>query len=126
MNCALLFAGIGGAAGAVSRYILGLYLMKKLVFQPFPLSMLIVNALGSLGLGVFYRSYFQQIPEAYDEPLFLFLALGYFGAFTTFSTFSVEAVQLYQQKRWLHLFLYTGLTVFGSICLFMIGFTVMR
>ncbi|MCM3715811.1 fluoride efflux transporter CrcB [Halalkalibacter oceani] len=126
MNFALLFASAGGAAGAVSRYVLGLYIMKKLVSQPFPLAMLIVNVLGSFGLGFFYGAYFQQIPQAYEEPLFLFLALGYFGAFTTFSTFSVEAVQLYQQRRWLHLFLYMGLSIFGSICLFMTGFMVMR
>lgn len=126
MSITLLLASIGGAAGAVSRYLLGLFIMKKLNSRSFPLAMLIVNVLGSLGLGLFYGAYFQQIPQAYDEPFFLLLALGYFGAFTTFSTFSVEAVQLYQRRLWKQLFLYIGLSIIGSVCLFVLGFTMIK
>ncbi|MDT8862392.1 fluoride efflux transporter CrcB [Alkalihalobacillus sp. MEB130] len=123
----LLLVGIGGAVGAISRYLLGLVIMRRYPSPPFPIAMLIVNILGSLGLGTFYGSYYGAIPlGAYDEPLFLLMAIGFFGAFTTFSTFSTETVQLYQKKEWLPLIYYITFSIIGSIVMFVIGFTIMK
>lgn len=122
-----LLVSIGGAIGAISRYLLGLTFMKRYPNPPFPVSMLLVNILGSLGLGTFYGLYYGAIPlAAYEEPFFLFIAIGFFGAFTTFSTFSTEAILLLQEKRWKALFFYISLSVLGSILVFMLGFSVFK
>lgn len=123
----LLLVSIGGATGAICRYLLGLIIMKQCPSPPFPIAMLVVNILGSLGLGVFFGTYYGSIPlGAYEEPAFLIIAIGFFGAFTTFSTFSTESVQLLQRKSWKALFTYVGLSIVGSVLMFMLGFTIMR
>ncbi|MGO4888310.1 fluoride efflux transporter CrcB [Anaerobacillus sp. MEB173] len=113
---------IGGCLGAISRYAAGLYLMKLFPKPPIPIAMLTVNLLGSLGLGFFLGSYFSEIPISSDQPIYLLLAVGFFGAFTTFSTFSVEAMQLLRDRQLKQAILYIGLSIFGSILCFIIGF----
>ncbi|WP_269757908.1 CrcB family protein [Thalassobacillus sp. C254] len=96
----ILWVLTGGGLGAVARYLAGVWLMSRFPEPPFPVAMLIVNLVGSLGLGFFFGLYFQAIPlEAYDDSLYLFLGLGFFGAFTTFSTFSTETVTFYTRRR---------------------------
>ncbi|WP_100398125.1 fluoride efflux transporter CrcB [Bacillus sp. FJAT-44742] len=121
MNLFLLSAG--GAIGAISRYLLGKVIMKQFPSPPFPLAMLVVNILGSLGLGLFFGIYFGGIPlGAYEDPYFLAIGIGFFGAFTTFSTFSVEAFTLLENRKLKALFIYTSLSVAGSIITFALAY----
>jgi CrcB protein len=101
--------------------------MKQFPSPPFPIAMLVVNLLGSFGLGSFYGAYYGAIPlGAYEEPVFLLVGLGFFGAFTTFSTFSTESVQLVQKKAWKPLFFYICLSIVGSVVMFVLGFVIMK
>ena len=89
-----LVIGLGGGAGAVTRYLvsrqMGLWLGSYL-----PFGTLTVNALGSWMLG-FLSVYLLDRPEI--SPLVrMGLAVGFLGAFTTFSTFSYESVILLQE-----------------------------
>lgn len=119
----LLFLSIGGFIGAILRYWVGLVLMKRYPSPPFPIAMLIVNLIGSFGLGMFFNLNYGQIPlEAYNDPLYFLIGIGFFGAFTTFSTFSVEAFQLYRKKEWKSLISYVLLSITGSIFSFLFGF----
>ncbi|GAE27278.1 CrcB protein [Halalkalibacter wakoensis JCM 9140] len=119
----LLLVSLGGAIGAIIRYLVGLAIMKRFPTPPIPIAMLVVNLLGSLGLGIFYGTYYSGIPlGAYEEPAFLLIGIGFFGAFTTFSTFSTETVQLYQTKAWKPLFSYISISIVGSILMFVGGF----
>ncbi|OLS35644.1 chromosome condensation protein CrcB [Alkalihalophilus pseudofirmus] len=119
----IFLLALGGAIGAVTRYLLGLIIMKKFPKPPVPTAMLLVNILGSFGLGAFLGGYFGEVPlGAYEDPLFLSIGLGFFGAFTTYSTFSVESVMLIEQKEWRKLLAYIGLSILGSIITFMLGF----
>ncbi|KHF38577.1 fluoride efflux transporter CrcB [Halalkalibacter okhensis] len=123
----LLLVSVGGMLGAICRYVLGIAIMSKFPTPPFPIAMLIVNVLGSLGLGVFYGSYYGGIPlGAYEESVFLLVAIGFFGAFTTFSTFSMETVQLYQKSAWKPLLAYISLSIVGSITMFVFGFSITK
>ncbi|MET3683203.1 CrcB protein [Alkalibacillus flavidus] len=108
------FVMIGGAFGAACRYIIGELIMRLRSTQDFPIAMIIVNLLGSIGLAVV--SYL--ITEA--ESLYLLVGTGFFGAFTTFSTFSVEAMQLWQARAYRAFATYCLVTIIGSIALFMI------
>ncbi|MDQ0339727.1 CrcB protein [Caldalkalibacillus uzonensis] len=120
----LLLLTLGGAFGAVSRYMVGIVIMRAFPNPPIPVAMVSVNFLGSLGLGCFLGLYFGSIPfDAYAYPLFLLLGVGFFGAFTTFSTFSVEAVQLIRDKQPAKALLYISASILGSIALFLLGFS---
>ncbi|MCK0471861.1 fluoride efflux transporter CrcB [Halalkalibacter sp. APA_J-10(15)] len=123
----LILLAIGGALGAISRYLVGLYMMERFPNPPVPIAMLFVNVLGSFSLGCFFSLYFKQVPiGAYEDPYYLFFGIGYFGAFTTFSTYSVEAMQLFKQKKWKEFGFYVSMSIFGSILFFLIGFTIFR
>ncbi|WP_174734298.1 fluoride efflux transporter CrcB [Mesobacillus harenae] len=121
----ILTLSLGGALGAVSRYLIGLALMKKYPKPPIPIAMLIVNVLGSFGLGLFFGLAYQTIPlGAYKHPLFLFLGIGFCGAFTTFSTFSMETIGLLRQRLYKKAILYFGVSIGGSLLTFLLGLQV--
>lgn len=123
MNLFLL--AIGGALGSVSRYLLGLAIVKKYPHPPIPVAMLTVNLLGSFGLGLFFAIAYGKVPlAAYDEMLFLFLGIGFFGAFTTFSTFSMEMIELLRKKLIKKAIIYFSISIAGSIIMFLIGFSI--
>lgn len=121
---ALLLA-TGGGIGAVCRYMVGLYVMKRLPSPPIPVAMLIVNLAGSLGLGLLYGSIFNDPEILYGNIIFIMLGLGFFGAFTTFSTFSMEAVNLITDKLYKKAGIYITMSIGGSIIGFICGFYLM-
>jgi fluoride exporter len=124
MNVLLL--ALGGGIGAIARYLVGLAMMKRYPDPPFPVAMLVVNLIGSFGLGALMGGYFQGIPlGAYEDPLFLSVGIGFFGAFTTYSTFSVEASMLLRAKQWKKLSAYIGFSIIGSILFFLIGYSML-
>ncbi|SHM94286.1 fluoride efflux transporter CrcB [Gracilibacillus kekensis] len=125
MNISLLI--IGGAIGAVSRYLFGVLLMKRNKQPQFPVAMLVVNLLGSFGLGTFFSFYYGEYHSGdYSDPIYLGLVIGFFGAFTTFSTFSVESVQLFNDKKWKELIAYILISIMGAIFLFAFGFYIVN
>jgi CrcB protein len=63
---------------------------------------------------------FQQWPEL--DPLWrLTLVTGFLGALTTFSSFSAEVVALLQQGRYALALGTSGLHLFGSLALTLLG-----
>ncbi len=121
MNTLLVM--LGGGIGAMLRYVVGVFIMKRFQHPPIPIAMLTVNVIGSFGLGVFLGIFFHELdPIIYESPLFLLIGLGFFGAFTTFSTFSVETVQLLRDRKIKKAFIYVGSTIIISILFFYIGF----
>lgn len=88
MNC--LFVGLGGAVGAVCRYLLSLLPVK--LPSGFPVVTLGINVLGAFALGVLLALAGRD--ANLDPRLMLFLKVGVCGGFTTFSTFCGETEQL--------------------------------
>lgn len=92
---ALVLVAIGGAAGAVARYLIG-RLFTAASPRLMPGATLAVNLSGSLLLGVL-------VAVAGSEPtsgIALALAAGFLGAYTTFSTWMIETLQLMEQNAW--------------------------
>ncbi|HEY3366258.1 MAG TPA: fluoride efflux transporter CrcB [Symbiobacteriaceae bacterium] len=91
-----LWIGLAGAAGALARYGLGLWVGGRLPL-PFPLGTLLINVTGSflLGLVAGLGSDRGLIPPAWRAPI----AVGFIGAYTTFSTWTVETVRLFEAGR---------------------------
>ncbi|WP_027365807.1 fluoride efflux transporter CrcB [Desulfotruncus alcoholivorax] len=103
--------GIGGFAGAVSRYLIG-RLASKIWQGDFPAGTFMVNLTGSFALGVLagHPHLFSAFP---DGGLRVALGIGFMGSFTTFSTFMYETLTLARRGKQLLGALY----VFSSIVL---------
>ncbi|KIL45441.1 fluoride efflux transporter FluC [Jeotgalibacillus soli] len=80
----IIFVAIGGAIGAVARWMITIYITKKM---PFPAATPIINILGSLSAGFLLQVLFT-------EQVYLFLIVGFLGAFTTFSTLQLEGIKI--------------------------------
>lgn len=83
---AFLLVAVGGALGAVVRYVLVTHWSAR-----FPWSILVANLAGSFGLGVLLGT---AIPG-----LLLFAGVGFCGALTTFSTFALDTLVLVREGR---------------------------
>ena len=83
----LLAVGLGGALGAILRYLISLLPLKG----SFPVWTLLTNLLGAVAIGFIAgasaRGRMQDVAA-------LFWKTGVCGGFTTFSTFSLEAFSL--------------------------------
>lgn len=90
---AALAVALGGAVGAVGRYLAGRWLPPR---YGVPWGTLLVNVLGSFVLGL-------VLGAGLPNWLTVLLGTGFCGALTTFSTFSVELVQQVQRRAWLAL-----------------------
>lgn len=109
MNPAI-YVGIGGAAGAAARFLLGTR------FGTPGRATLAVNVLGSFLLGILAGG-------AVGGPVPLAIGTGFCGAFTTFSTFAVETTAEYTtagtgQAAWL-----AGLHLLGALVAVGLGAT---
>ncbi len=85
---------LGGAAGTVSRYLLGLGMQR--MSADFPYGTLLINVSGSFLIGLLARM--LNVPGE-NAVLRAALIVGFCGGFTTFSTFSAEFVTMVQQGR---------------------------
>jgi CrcB protein len=94
----VLFVALGGAGGAVSRYLLSTW-VHSLWEGRLPLGTLLVNALGSFAIGVIYVLIERQVVHPDWRGV---LMVGFLGAFTTFSTFSLEVIGLFETGHLAH------------------------
>ncbi|MFA0815326.1 MAG: fluoride efflux transporter CrcB [Anaerofustis sp.] len=112
----LVYVGLGGAVGAIMRY------MVSLVFSasnsPFPFITLLINFIGAFVIGLLSEYSGQIMPI--DPKALLFLSTGLCGGFTTFSTFSLETSNLLSGGKFGLAALYATLSVL--LCLLGIFF----
>jgi len=106
----ILLIGVGGFAGAVSRYLISRYLNN--IFNSLPLGTLTVNVIGSFVLGVIMYgiSYGKTMsPDVRDM-----ITIGFIGGLTTMSTFSYETFRLFELNQIVFSFL--NLLLNFSLC----------
>ncbi len=90
----IILVGLGGAIGAMLRYISGIILKPS----SFPLNTFIVNVVGCFCIGIIFA--LSEKTDYVSSNLKLFLATGICGGFTTFSAFSLENMQLLKQGNY--------------------------
>ena len=106
----LLFIGLGGAAGAVSRYLVDTAVLDRFA-GAFPLGILIVNLSGAFFVGLLAALIVDRgvLPADLRNPLMV----GFLGAYTTFSTLMLDSWRLIEDG----LPVLALLDVFGSVIL---------
>lgn len=107
---------IGACLGALARWRLGLWLSPGGML---PWGTLAANLIGGYLVGVCV-AVFQALPQL-DPAWRLALVTGFLGGLTTFSSFSAEVVGMLQQQRYLLAAGTTGLHLFGSLALTILG-----
>ncbi len=113
----LSLVALGGAIGAVLRYLTGVGLFRLLGHQDFPIAIIAVNVIGSFLMGVFVIAAAQRGLTHFSP----FVMIGVLGGFTTFSAFSLETVVLIERGALGQAALYVALSVGLSIGALMLG-----
>ncbi len=109
--------GIGAALGAISRWLLGLWLNSSHVALPW--GTLAANLIGGYLIGV-ALGVFVHYPDMPDW-LKLMITTGFLGGLTTFSTFSAETVGLLEREAYFTAFGYAGVSLMGTLALTALG-----
>lgn len=109
----ILSIAIGGAFGAVARYLVNISPLQNLL-RPFPLPTFLINISGSFLIG--FLLIFLTDKISVGENLRLAIMVGFLGAFTTFSTFELEIWSLLKEEQYLLAFFYLfSSVIFGFL-----------
>ena len=103
----VLWVAAGGAAGAVSRYVVDRALTQA--FGVLGLGTIVVNVSGSFALGLLAAIVMER--GVLSPELRALLGIGFLGAYTTFSTFSLEAWRMVEGQAPAMAVLYIAATV---------------
>jgi len=122
----ILLIGIGGFLGAISRYIVFLCSDNFYHKFNFPLGTLIVNAFGSLLIGMTLAlSVKYNLFARHTIGHYIFVT-GFLGAFTTFSTFSQDNLILFLEKNYGFLLLNIALNLFLAFGFIVAGYFLIK
>ena len=112
MGWMVLSVGLGGAFGAICRYLISLWVTGSFA-QAGWMAILSVNVAGSLIMGMMVA--LLTVSSLLNDPI-----RGFLGALTTFSSFALDAYNFFQRGEMLA----GGLYLLSSVCLSVAGFYV--
>jgi len=119
----LLFVAVGGAVGAVGRY-LTVVGVGAVMGHGFPYGTLVVNVLGSFILGALLETW--ALKWSVSQEGRALLVVGMLGAFTTFSTFSLDVVVQLERGHLMPAAIYIITSVTFSVLALFAGLRLMR
>lgn len=120
----IVFIGIGGACGAILRFLFSRFIQGLWNFT-FPMGTFVVNMVGAFLMGFLSLIIFERV-ETFTVELRALLLIGLLGGFTTFSTFAWESMDLWQNGEWLKMLVYVFLSVGLSLFAIWGGMTLAR
>ena len=110
----LLAIAIGGAIGAVARYLLSAFVLR-VSGTLFPLGTFVVNVIGCVVFGAIAGAATQRVEMS--PTVRLFLLTGILGGFTTFSSYAFESFVLVRDGQ----FLWATINVVGQVVAGLVG-----
>jgi fluoride exporter len=119
----LILVAVGGAFGAVARYVLDGWVSQRAP-ATFPWGTLLINLSGSLVLGILFALAIERnvLPAAIRAPVMI----GFLGGYTTFSTLMLESWRLWEDGAvGLALANIVGSSALGIVAVF-VGLTIGR
>lgn len=120
----LIFVALGGGAGAVARYLVGMQTLRA--FGPnWPYGTFAVNILGGFLMGAL-AGYLAHRGGADQERWRLLLGVGVLGGFTTFSAFSLETALMVEKRAYAGAATYAAASVVLSIAALFAGLLIAR
>ena len=120
----LLYVALGGAAGAVARYLVGMQTLRA--FGPnWPWGTFAVNIVGGFLMGAL-AGWLAHRGDADQERWRLLLGVGVLGGFTTFSAFSLEAALMIERRDYGQAFSYATGSVILSVAALFAGLMIAR
>ena len=120
----LFLVAVGGGAGAVMRYLLGVQTMRAFG-AGWPYGTLLANVLGGFLMGVLIGVLAFR-GGADQERWRLLLGVGGLGGFTTFSAYSLEVALMMERREWTSAAIYSLGSVVFSITALFAGLILMR
>lgn len=117
----ILQVALGGATGAVLRYLSGVG-ATRLLGRDFPWGTVFVNIAGSFLMGVLIVVLARKGGTQFAP----FFQIGLLGGFTTFSSFSLDAVFLYERGQGELALIYVMASVILSLVGISLGLWVTR
>jgi len=111
----ILLIGFGGFTGAVSRYLVGVFIND--IGLNSNISTMLVNIIGSFFMGLLFYFFSTNSSDFYK----MFFVIGFLGSFTTFSAFSLDAMNLFLASEYFNFFIYITLSVILSITFIFLG-----
>ena len=120
----LFLVAVGGAMGAVMRYLLGAQALRAFG-GGWPYGTLLANVLGGLLMGALVAVLAAR-GGSDQEKWRLLLGVGVLGGFTTFSAYSLEIVMMIERRAYLQAATYSLGSVVLSISALFIGLIVVR
>jgi CrcB protein len=119
----LLWIGLAGAMGTVTRYLVGLWAGRALG-AGFPYGTLFVNLAGCFLIAAI--THVALSSTLISPTMRLTLTTGFMGGLTTYSSFNLETTQLLQRGNWASASLNFGATVAGCFVAGLLGLVVAR
>jgi CrcB protein len=119
----LLLIGLGGFAGAISRYLVDGFVADRTA-GAFPWGTLAVNLSGSFVLGLLFAMTAERaiLPADIRGPVMI----GFIGAYTTFSTFMLESWILIENGSYVPAIANLGGSVLLGLAAVLAGLTIGR
>ena len=119
----ILSVAVGGAFGAVARYLINVSPLAT-IFQNFPLPTFVINVTGSFLIGFLLILLTDRFEVS--EVVRMAVIVGFLGAFTTFSTFEIEIYGLTSEREYATTLLYLLLSVVGGFVAVVAGVRLAR
>lgn len=113
----LLWIGLAGMAGAITRVVLGQLIHSELGF---PVATLTVNIVGTFILCFIVAGALRKISA--NRQLYDAVTTGFLGSFTTFSAMSMETVLLVEGGQLAMAIVYVALSMIGGLVAGVSGF----
>jgi CrcB protein len=117
----ILFVGLGGALGSISRYLLGTWVQNASQSIDFPYGTLTVNLIGCFVIG-----FLSQLAEArgvFTSESRALVFVGILGGFTTFSSFGNDTINLVRDGEMFNALVNVGANVIIGLALVWLGRT---